>query len=77
MPKKTTTRKSFSDELRSAIDESGLTRYAICQAAGIDKASMSKFMSGERGLGLESIDKLAELLGLHIVSKRGQRKKKG
>jgi hypothetical protein len=38
---------------------------------------MSKFMSGERGLGLESIDKLADLLGLHIVSKRGRRKREG
>ncbi len=77
MPKKSTMRKSFSDELRTAIDESGLTRYGICQAAGIDKASMSKFMTGERGLGMESIDKLAELLGLHIMSDRGQRKRKG
>lgn len=77
MPKNTTTRKSFSDELRSAIDESGLTRYAIGQATGLDKASLSKFMSGERGLGLESIDKLAELLGLHIVRKRGRRKREG
>ncbi len=61
-------RKSFTDELRSAIEASGLSRYAIWQATGIDQGSLCKFVQGERGLGLESIDKLAELLGLHIVA---------
>lgn len=68
MPKKK--RVSLSDELRQAVERSGLSRYAIWQQAGIDQGSMSKFMAGERGLTLESIDKLAELLGLHIVAER-------
>jgi hypothetical protein len=38
---------------------------------------MSKFMAGERGLTLESIDKLAELLGLHIVAEPERRRPKG
>jgi hypothetical protein len=70
-------RKSFTDELRLAVEESGLTRYAIWQATGIDQGSMCKFLNGERGLGLDSIDKLADLLGLHVVSEHDQRKKKG
>jgi hypothetical protein len=69
-------RKSFTDELRSAVEESGLTRYAIWQATGIDQGSLCKFMQGERGLGLDSVDKLADLLGLHVVRDSGQRKKK-
>ena len=75
MPKKK--RESLSDELRQAVERSGLSRYAIWQAVGIDQASMSKFMAGERGLTLESIDKLAELLGLHIVADAEQRRPKG
>lgn len=70
-------RKSFTAELRSAVEASGLTRYAIWQATGIDQGSLCKFMQGERGLGLDSIDKLADLLGLHVVSESGQREKKG
>jgi plasmid maintenance system antidote protein VapI len=70
-------RKSFTDELRSAIEESGLTRYAIWQATGIDQGSLCKFMAGERGLGMESIDKLADLLGLHIVAEPRRSKGKG
>jgi hypothetical protein len=34
-------------------------------------------MDGERGLGIESIDKLADLLGLHIVAKPEPRRPKG
>ena len=75
MPKKK--RVSLSDELRQAVERSGLSRYAIWQQAGIDQGSMSKFMAGERGLTLESIDKLAELLGLHIVAKPERHRPKG
>lgn len=75
MPKKK--RASLSDELRQAVERSGLSRYAIWQAVGIDQGSMSKFMAGERGLTLESIDKLAELLGLHIVAESERRHPKG
>ena len=67
MPKKLQ-RASLSDELRQAIERSGLSRYSIWQQTGIDQGSLSKFMDGERGLGLESIDKLADLLGLHICT---------
>ena len=59
---------SLSDELRQAIERSGVSRYSIWQQTGIDQGSLSKFMDGERGLGLESIDKLADLLGLHICT---------
>src|SRR5271157_355451 len=48
----------FSEQLRQAIERSGMSRYAIGQAAGIDKATMSRFMAGKVGLSLESIDKI-------------------
>ena len=67
MPRKPE-RKSLSNELRDAVEKIGLTRYAIWQETGIDQGTMSKFMAGARGLSLESIDKLADLLGLHVVT---------
>ncbi len=76
MPKKKQ-RVSLSDELRQAIERSGVSRYSIWQQTGIDQGSLSKFMDGERGLGMESIDKLADLLGLHIVAKPEHRRPKG
>ena len=76
MPKKKQ-QLSLSDELRQAVERSGVSRYSIWQQTGIDQGSLSKFMDGERGLGLESIDKLAELLGLHIVAKPEPSRSKG
>lgn len=61
-------RLSLSDELRQAIEQSGVSRYSIWQQTGIDQGSLSKFMDGERGLSIESIDAIAELLGLHICT---------
>lgn len=63
----------LSDEIRLAIEQSGLSRYHIWQETGIDQGSLSKFMDGERGLGLGSIDKLADLLGLHICTADAKR----
>lgn len=77
MPKKKQ-RLSLSDELRQAIERSGVSRYSIWQQTGIDQGSLSKFMDGERGLGMESIDKLADLLGLHIcIADAKSRRSKG
>lgn len=67
MPKKKQ-RLSLSDELRQAIERSDMSRYGIWQKTGIDQGSLSKFMDGERGLSIESVDKLADLLGLHICA---------
>jgi transcriptional regulator with XRE-family HTH domain len=64
----------FSDQLRQAIDGCGLTRYAIAKATGIAESTLSRFMSGERGLPMKTLDRLAECLGLEIVL-RPKRKK--
>ena len=57
--------KRFSDQIRQAVDASGMTRYAICKALGIDQATMSRFMAG-RGMELANLDRLADLLGLTV-----------
>ena len=64
----------FSDEIRSAVEQSGLSRYAICKVLGIPQSSMSRFMSDENWLGQGTLDALAELLDFHVVA--GERRKK-
>ena len=44
----------FSEELRRAVRECGMSRYAISVQTGIDQATLSRFMKGERGLSLSS-----------------------
>ncbi len=62
--------KSLTEQIRDAVRGSKLSQYRICQETGIDKASLSKFLSGERGLSLAALDKLATLLKLRIISER-------
>ena len=77
MPKKSN-RKPLSEELREAVERSGLSRYSIWQQTGIDQGTLCKFMAGDRGLSIESIDKLADLLGLHICTEDAEpRRPKG
>jgi plasmid maintenance system antidote protein VapI len=59
--------KRLSDEIRDAVNASGMSRYAICKTLGIAEATMSRFMNAKGGLSMEFIDRLAELLGMHIV----------
>ena len=63
MPKK----KSLSDQIRRAIDQSGLSRYQIAQETGIDESALSKFYTGKRGINSKTLDTLGDFLGLRIV----------
>lgn len=64
---------NVSDQIRAAIETSGLTRYRIWKKTGIDQAVLSKFMLGQRGISMESLDKLGELLHLEVRI-RGRRR---
>jgi len=80
-------RQRVTDAVRRAIRTAGVSRHRICREAGIDKASISRFMAGKTGLTLASLDRLADVLGLDVVArgpvrvsppaKRGRKPKKG
>ena len=69
----------MSDQIRRAILDCGLTRYAVSKAAGIDQSTLTRFMSGERGLPMKTLDVLAGFLRLRIVmdGPKGRTAKKG
>lgn len=68
-------RKTLTDQLRQAIDNSGLTRYRIAKETGINEAALSKFYRGERGLSTESLNSLADCLQITILVGRKPTKK--
>ena len=63
------------DDIRTAIDRSEVSRYAISKATGIDQGQLSKLMGGEAGLSIASLERLAEFLGLEIVIRPNRRQK--
>jgi len=68
---------SLSDQIRQAIDECGVSRYAISKALGLDQALLSRFMSGKGGLAVKTIDKIGAFLRLQIVVQPQRPKGKG
>jgi predicted transcriptional regulator len=62
--------RSFSDQLRQAVRDSSMTRYAISVQTGIAQSTLCKFLKGERGMSLDSVDRLMECLGLEIRPRR-------
>lgn len=53
----------LGEVLRAVIDQSGLTRYAIANQAGISEATLSRFYTGSRPTTLETLTKVCESLG--------------
>lgn len=51
-----------------------VSRYRIAQETGVTQAALSRFVRGERGLDLSSVDKLAAFLGLELLPSTAQRK---
>jgi transcriptional regulator with XRE-family HTH domain len=64
----------LSDQVRQAIDDSGLTRYRIAQETGIDESALAKIYNGKRGFNSNTLDILGEYLGLRIVMDRKPKK---
>jgi transcriptional regulator with XRE-family HTH domain len=67
--------KLITDQLRQAIDDSGMTRYQIAKAIGMDESALAKFYNGRRGLSMDALNALGEFLQLTIILGRKTGKK--
>jgi plasmid maintenance system antidote protein VapI len=67
--------KKLSDQVRDAVIASGMSHYAVAKALGVAESTISRFMNAKGGLSMEYLDRLGELLDLHVVS--GKRKDGG
>ncbi len=57
---------SLSQGLRVAIQKSGRSVYQISKEANVSQIVISRFLSGERDIRMETADRLADVLGLKI-----------
>ena len=59
---------TFSDQIRRAIRDCGLTRYRLAQEAEVEQASLSRFMAGS-GVTTTTLDAIAKVLRLEVTMK--------
>jgi transcriptional regulator with XRE-family HTH domain len=53
--------------IAAAVKASEQTPYAIAKGAGVARSQLSRLLSGERGLSADTIERLADYLGLEVV----------
>lgn len=64
---KRTKQETMSEVLRKAIVESGVPLLTIEQETGIARASVRRFINGERSLRLDKADALAQYFDLSLI----------
>lgn len=57
----------LSEQIRRAVEATGLSRERLCRVAGIDRTALSRFMCGRSGLNSRSLDTLAAVLNLQVT----------
>jgi hypothetical protein len=60
--------KSFSEQLRTAVRRSEKSQYQIAKETGILRSTLSRFVRGQCGLGMDAIDKLCECIGARLTT---------
>ena len=58
--------RSFSDQIRQAIKDQGITQYRMAKELGITQSATSRFLNGLTGLNMANLDKIAKLAGLRV-----------
>jgi transcriptional regulator with XRE-family HTH domain len=67
----------LTDAIRAAVRASDQTPYAIAKGSGIARSQLSRLLSGESGMSVDTIERLADYLGLRITIEPKGRNRKG
>ncbi len=67
----------LTDAIRKAIKDSDQTPYAIAKGAKVARSQLSRLLSGESGMTVDTIERLADYLGLRITIEPKDKPKKG
>jgi len=57
----------YEDMVKRAIRECGLSAYEVAKRTGVHKASLSRILSGQRRMTLETLDRLAAVIGVKVM----------
>lgn len=57
----------LTEQIRQAVKAAPMSRNELCRRAGIDPASLSRFMAGTVLLRATNLDAVADVLGIHVA----------
>ena len=66
---------TLSKQLRWYVKNCGVSTYRLERETGIHNSALSRFLRGERGLSIASMDTMGKFLKLALVCKRPQQDK--
>ena len=66
---------SVLGQLREAIKGCGQSLQQLGKATGVDAGRLSRFVRGQRGMGIEAFDTLCRVLGLELIQRAAERPK--
>ncbi len=72
MRKEASEESTLSGELRRAVHASPLSLADIARQAGLPLSALDEFLTGERTLRSDVLDRLATILGLVLTPQRGR-----
>jgi transcriptional regulator with XRE-family HTH domain len=55
------------DAIRRAVENCDKTQYRIAKESGVSSGQLSRLVRGERGMTVDTIERLADYLGLRIT----------
>jgi plasmid maintenance system antidote protein VapI len=58
--------RPMAELIRESIRETGLSVFAVARASGVSQPVLSRFMNCERGILLDTAEKLCHWLGLEL-----------
>ncbi len=59
-------RRTLADQLKLAVAATGKSISAVARESGVPQPVLHRFVTGERGLLLDTADRLAAYLGLEL-----------
>jgi transcriptional regulator with XRE-family HTH domain len=60
-------RHTISSQIRHIIEARGFTPTEVAERAGVDRAGVSRFLAGKRGLTLATADRIAAAFHLRLI----------
>jgi plasmid maintenance system antidote protein VapI len=61
-------RQTLADQLKRAVAATGKSVSAVARESGVPQPVLHRFVTGERGLLLDTADRLAAYLGLEFCA---------